>query len=210
MGSDQFEFGGEIVWRPSREYIDGSLLVAFMKKHGLRDYAELMERSTTDLEWFWRTVLDDLGIEFYAPYTAVIDASGGPQRPRWCVGGRMNIVHNCLDKWAGTPTDRRDALRWEGEEDTTRTMTFAELRREVNRCANGLRMLGVERGGCVALFMPMCPELVIAFYAVLKIGAIVLPLFSGYGADAAATRIDDAGATVVITADAFWRRGQVV
>ena len=210
MASDQFEFGGEIAWRPSREYIDGSRLVAFMKKHGLRDYAELMARSTTDLEWFWRSVLDDLGIEFYQPYTTVIDASSGPERPRWCVGGRMNIVHNCLDKWAGTPTDRREALRWEGEEGSTRTLTYAELRREVNRCANGLRMLGVERGGRVALFMPMCPELVIAFHAVIKIGGIVLPLFSGYGADAAATRIEDAGATVVITADGFWRRGQMV
>ena len=208
--SEHFEFGGDIAWRPSREYIDRSRLMAFIRRHELRDYGELMQRSTTDLEWFWRAVLDDLGIEFYEPYRDVIDLSAGPPHPKWCVGGRMNIVHNCLDKWFGTPTDHRDAVRWEGEEGVTRTLTYAELRREVNRCANGLRALGVASGDRVALFMPMCPELVIAFFAVIKIGGIVLPLFSGYGADAIATRLVDAGAVAMFTADGFWRRGQQV
>jgi acetyl-CoA synthetase len=208
--TDQFEFGGEIAWRPSRDYIEHSRLVAFIRKHGLRDFAHLMERSTTDLDWFWRSVLDDLGIEFYEPYQAVIDTAAGVAHTRWCVGGRMNIVHNCLDKRAGTPLDERDALRWEGEEGTTRALTYAELRRQVNRCANGLRDLGIAPGDRVALFMPMCPELIVAFFAVIKIGGVILPLFSGYGADAVATRLTDAGATVLITADGFWRRGQTV
>jgi acetyl-CoA synthetase len=210
MSVDQFEFGGEVAWRPSREFIEHSRLTDFITRHGLRDYAELMHRSTTDLEWFWRAVLDDLGIEFYRPYTAVLDASRGIARTEWCVGGRMNIVHNCLEKWAGTPTATRAALHWEGEEGTTRTLTYRELLRDVNRCANGLRQLGVGRGDRVALFMPMCPELVVAFFAVIKLGGIVLPLFSGYGADAVATRIQDAGARVLMTADGFWRRGQRV
>jgi acetyl-CoA synthetase len=208
--SDQFEFGGEVVWRPSREYVESSRLVAFIRRHGLRDYDELMRRSTTDLEWFWQAVLDDLGIEFYEPYLQILDTSAGPAHARWCVGGRMNIVHNCLDKWEGTPTDDRVAVRWEGEEGTTRTLTYAELRRDVNRCANGLRQLGVLRGERVALFMPMCPELIVAFFAVIKIGGVILPLFSGYGADAVATRLTDAGVSVMITADGFWRRGQAV
>ena len=210
MASGQFEFGGEIAWRPSRDYVEHSRLVAFIRKYGLRDYAHLMERSTTDLDWFWRSVLDDMGIEFYEPYQAVIDTTAGIAHTRWCVGGRMNIVHNCLDTRAGTPLDQRDALRWEGEEGTTRTLTYAELRREVNRCANGLRTLGIAPGDRVALFMPMCPELIVAFFAVVKIGGIILPLFSGYGADAVATRLNDAGATVLVTADGFWRRGQTV
>ena len=141
---DQFEFGGAIAWRPSSEYIERSRLVAFMRKHGLGSLDELMDRSTTDLEWFWRAVMDDLGIEFYEPYTRVLDLSPGIARPRWCIGGRMNIVHNCLEKWARTSTAHRDALRWEGEEGTTRTMTYGELLREVNRAANGLRALGVR------------------------------------------------------------------
>ena len=207
---DAFEFGGEIAWRPTPEYIERSRLTAFMRTYGLRDYAHLMQRSTTDLDWFWGAVLDDLGIEFYEPYRAVLDTSRGIARTQWCVGGRMNIVHNCLDKWMGTPVQHRPALHWEGEEGTTRTMTYEQLRREVNRCANGLRRMGIGRGDRVALFMPMCPELIAAFFAVISVGGIVLPLFSGYGADAVASRLQDSGAKALFTADGFWRRGQVV
>ena len=207
---DQFEFGGAIAWRPTPEYTEQSRLVAFMKKHGLNSFDELMKRSTTDLDWFWRAVMDDLGIEFYEPYSRVIDLSTGPATPRWCIDGRMNIVHNCLDKWMGTPVEHRPALRWEGEEGTTRELTYGELLRDVNRAAGGLRALGLGRGDRVALFMPMCPELVAAFFAVIKVGGIVLPLFSGYGADAVTTRLQDAGAQLLNTTDGFWRRGQHV
>jgi acetyl-CoA synthetase len=207
---DAFEFGGEIAWRPTPEYIERSRLTAFMRTHGLRDYAALMERSTTDLEWFWRSVLDDLGIQFYEPYRTALDTSRGIARTEWCVGGRMNIVHNCLDKWMGTEVEHRAALHWEGEEGATRTWTYRQLRQEVQRCANGLRRMGIGRGDRVALFMPMCPELVAAFFAVIHVGGIVLPLFSGYGADAVASRLQDSGAKALVTADGFWRRGQLV
>jgi acetyl-CoA synthetase len=207
---DQFEFGGAIAWRPTHDYIERSRLTEFITAHGLRDFDELMQRSTTDLEWFWQTMLDDLGIEFYEPYRAVLDMSRGVAHTQWCVGGRMNIVHNCLEKWMGTPTESLAAVRWEGEEGTTRTLTYRELLREVSRCANGLRRLGLERGDRVALFMPMCPELITAFFAVIAAGGIVLPLFSGYGSEAVATRLQDAEAKVLMTADGFWRRGQIV
>jgi acetyl-CoA synthetase len=207
---DQFEFGGDIAWRPTPEYIAGSRLNGFMKKHGIGSFDELLERSTKDLEWFWSAVMDDLGVEFYEPYSRIADLSSGIARPQWCVGGRMNIVHNCLDKWIGTPTEHRPALHWEGEEGATQTLTYGELWREVNRAASGLRHLGVGPGERVALFMPMSPELVVAFFAVIKVGGIVLPLFSGYGADAVTTRLQDAGVKVLVTADGFWRRGQAV
>ena len=207
---DQFEFGGEIAWRPTREYIDNSRLKAFIDRHGLRDYPALLERSVAEPEWFWSAVLDDLGIEFYHPYERVLDMSRGIEWPRWCVGGRLNIVHNCLEKWIGTPTEYLTAVRWEGEEGTVRTLTYAELSRAVDRCAAGLRALGLGKGDCVALFMPMCPELIVAFFAVIKIGGVILPLFSGYGADAVTMRLQDAEARALLTADGFWRRGQPV
>jgi acetyl-CoA synthetase len=206
----EFEFGGTIAWRPTREYIEHSRLKSFMDRHGLRDYAALLQRSTTDLDWFWNAVIADLDIEFYEPYRQVIDTSPGLPWTRWCVGGRMNIVHNCLDKWASTPTASRPALHWEGEEGVSRTLSYEQLTREVNACANGLRALGVGKGDRVALFMPMCPELIVAFFATIKIGAIILPLFSGYGADAVATRLRDADAKAMFVADGFWRRGQPV
>jgi len=181
-----------------------------MDRHGVRDFAELLHRSTSDPEWFWPAVLDDLGIEFYRRYSTVLDSSNGPAWPRWCVGGELNIVHNCLDKWMATAVEERVALRWEGEEGDVRHLTYWELWWTVNLCAAGLRRLGVGKGDRVALFMPMCPELVIAFFAVIRVGGVILPLFSGYGADAVATRLNDAGARVLVTADGFWRRGQQV
>ena len=208
--ADQFEFGGEIAWRPTRDYIDNSRLKAFIDRHRLRDLDHLLHRSVAEPEWFWSAVLDDLDIEFYEPYQTVLDTSGGVAWPRWCVGGRLNIVHNCLDKWIGTPTEQAPAIRWEGEEGTTRSVTYGELARDVGRCAGGLRALGLGKGDCVALFMPMCPELITAFFAVIKIGGVILPLFSGYGADAVTMRLLDAEAKAMVTADGFWRRGQPV
>lgn len=207
---DQFEFGGEIAWRPTPDYVAHSRLKAFIDRFGLRDYDELWRRSLADPEWFWRAVLDDLDIQFYEPYTEVLDLANGPAWPRWCVGGRLNIVHNCLDKRIGTPAEHLDAVRWEGEEGVVGRLTYGELFRDTNRCANALRALGIGKGDRVGLFLPMGPELIVSFFAVVKIGGIVLPLFSGYGADAIATRANDAGVTVLITADAFRRRGQPV
>jgi acetyl-CoA synthetase len=210
MTADAFEFGGEVAWRPTPGYINRSRLKAFMDRHGIAGHEELLRRSVAEPDWFWPAVLEDLDIRFYEPYTTILDTSRGIAWARWCVGGKLNIVHNCLDKWMGTPVAERTAVRWEGEEGTTRTRTYAELYRDVNRCANALRALGVSKGDRVALFMPMCPELVAAFFAVIKIGGIVLPLFSGYGADAVVMRMQDADASVLITADGFWRRGQPV
>jgi acetyl-CoA synthetase len=205
-----FEFGGAIAWRPTREQIEQSRLHAFMTRHGLRDFAALHQRSISDPEWFWPAVLDDLGIEFYEPYSRILDTSRGPAWPRWCVGARLNIVHNCLDKWQASDAASRLALICEDEAGNVETRTYAELTADVNRCAAALRELGIQRGDRVALFMPMSPALVAAFFAIVKIGAIVLPLFSGYGPDAVATRLRDAGVRLLFTSDGFWRRGQKV
>ena len=205
-----FAADDEIVWRPGAQWIEQSNLKRFMDAHGLASLEELQRRSTSDIAWFWDAVLRDLGIEFYEPYSEIVDLSRGPAWPRWCVGGEMNIVHNCLDKHAGTPADARIALRAESEDGTTRTLTLAELRREVNRVANALRSLGLGKGDAIAVFMPMTPECVIAMLAIIKIGGIFLPLFSGYGADAVASRLADAEAKALFTADGFLRRGKVV
>jgi acetyl-CoA synthetase len=205
-----FDFGGEIAWRPTPEYVNHSRLKAFIDRHGLSGYDDLLRRSVADPEWFWPAVLDDIGIEFYEPYRRVLDVSRGAAWARWCVGGRMNIVHNCLDKYLGTDVERAVALRCEDEPGAVEVLTYGELTRAVNRCASALRDLGVGKGDRVALFMPMCPELVTAFFAIAKLGGVVLPLFSGYGSEAVATRLADAGATALFVADGFWRRGQRV
>ncbi len=209
--TDDFTFGGEIVWRPTPADSARSNLRRFMNQHGLVDFDSLLQRSTTDIAWFTDAVLKFLDIRFATPYRQVVDLSRGKPWPQWCVGGRLNIVQTCIDKHYADPGQaNRPALHWEGEDGQTSTLTYADLYREVNHCANALRQLGFKKGEAIGLFMPMTPEIVIALLAIAKIGGIILPLFSGYGAGAAATRLNDAAAVGLITADGFQRRGQLV
>ncbi len=210
MATDTFPFGQPIVWQPNPRWIQESNLQRFMERHHITTYDELFKKSIEDIEWFWEATLEDLGIEFYEPYEKIVDLSRGIQFPRWCVGGKMNIIHNCLDKWQQTPVAERVALRWEGEEGTVRTFTYRELYREVNRVAAALREAGFKKGDAIGLYMPMIPELAIAFLAIVKIGGIILPLFSGYGPTAIATRLADADARAVFTVDGAFRRGKKV
>lgn len=207
---DTFPFDQEIVWQPEPAQIENGNLMRFMRANGIKTLDELMNRSIRDIGWFWDAVMKDLDIRFYEPYDSVIDLSSGIQFPSWCLGARMNIVHNLLDRWQGTSTAERVALRWEGEEGTVTTLTYGELDREVCRCANALRELGLGKGDAIGLYMPMTPELCIAFLAIAKIGAVILPLFSGYGSGAIASRLNDAGARALFTSNGAYRRGTVV
>jgi len=209
--NEKFTFGGDIVWRPTPDYIERSNLTRFMRQHQIGSFAELQTRSTADVAWFTDAILKFLDIQFQTPYRQVVDLSPGIQRPIWCVGGKLNIVHNCVDKWAAN-TDTRDnlALIWEGEEGDSRSLSYSQLAAEVNRCANALRGLGLGKGDGIGLHMPMTPEICIALLAIAKIGAIILPLFSGYGVGAIVARLVDAGAKALFTADGFFRRGSVV
>jgi acetyl-CoA synthetase len=206
----EFTFGGPIAWSPSVEQIEQTQLKQFMNAHGIATFPELVERAGSDIAWFWNAVLAQLNIEFYQPYSRIVDLSDGPPWAHWCVGGKMNIAHNALDKWVTTPTATRLAIRWEGEEGSTRTLTYAELHVEVNRLASGLRSLGLGNGDRIGVFMPMTPEIAVALLAIAKIGAVILPLFSGFGAGACATRLNDAEAKALIIADGTFRRGQLV
>ena len=206
----EFDFGGDFVWWPDPVAAGQSNLARFMRRHGIASLDDLIPRSLDDVAWFWEAVLTDLDIQFYEPYRQIADFSRGIEWPVWCPGGVMNIVHNCLDKWLNTPTAAAEALRWEGEEGTTRVLTYRELAQEVNKAANALRELGCGRGDAIGLFMPMVPEIAIALLAIARIGGIIVPLFSGYGQGAVASRLQDANAIALITADGFYRRGQEI
>ncbi len=203
-----FQFGGEFAWHPTPDLIAQSNLQRFIERHALGSYEELMRRSTTDIAWFWDTVLRDLGIQFYKPYSHVVDLTQGKPWAHWCVDGQMNILHNLLDKYAGTEIDNGLAIKSEIEDGTTRTITYKDLREQVNKMAAGLRNLGLGRGDAIGVFMPMVPEIVIAMLAIIKIGGIFLPLFSGFGAAAIVSRLNDAEAKALFTADGTSRRGR--
>ena len=208
--TEHFTFGGDIVWRPTADYIERAHLTAFMQQHGIEDFDELMSRSTTDIAWFTDAVLKYLDIQFFEPYSKVVDLSEGIQFPKWCVNGKMNIVHNCVDKYQRSAISYRPSVVWEGEEGTRKSLSYKELYQGVNRCANALRSLGLAKGDAIGLFMPMTPEIVVALLAIAKIGGIILPLFSGYGAGAIVSRLVDADAKALFAADGAFRRGKAV
>ena len=207
---DSFEFGGDVVWEPTPEHIERANLTRFMRQHGIEDFVALMRRSTEEVAWFTESILKFLDIQFYEPYSQVVDLSEGIQFPKWCVDGKMNIVHNCVDKYQSSVVSDQLSVVWEGEEGDTSSLTYRELYVQVNKVANALRSLGLGMGDAIGLFMPMTPEIVIAMLAVAKIGGIILPLFSGYGVGAVVTRLADADAKALFTADGFFRRGKPV
>lgn len=208
--TDQFTFGGDIVWRPVAEDIEHANLTAFMRTHAIEDFATLMQRSTNDVAWFTDAVLKYLDVQFYEPYTRVVDLSMGIRLPQWCVNGKMNIVHNCVDKWQTIENGKQKAIVWEGEEGSETSLTYEQLYKEVNKTANALYSLGLGKGDAIGIFMPMTPEIVIALLAIAKIGGIILPLFSGYGAGAIVSRLQDADAKALFACDGAYRRGKPV
>jgi acetyl-CoA synthetase len=196
-------------WHPSPEYLDNSNVSRLMRTLGTQDAAELRACSVADISAFWDAVVADLGIEFREPYRKVVDLAGGIAYPEWFPGGRLNLADAAVDRWAQR-TPGTSAVIHEAEDGTVRTLSYAQLADQVARVRGGLRHHGIGAGDAVALYLPMTPEAVVAYYAVVSIGAIAVPLFSGFAAAAAAARISDAGAKAVITADGTVRRGKTV
>ena len=210
----------QIAYEPSESFVERSNVARFMEKHDIDDFETLHRRSTTvvdgvtasGLEWFWDEVVEHLGLEFDEPYDAVRDATRGPQFTEWYVGGELNIAHNVLDRHASPDAPARNAVAtiWEGEDGEVREMTYHELHREANQVANALEARGIETGDTVGLYMPMVPAVVSILYGCFMVGAIAVPIFSGFGVDATAKRIDDAECSVLFTGDGFYRRGEEV
>src|SRR5947207_14596034 len=200
----------EIIWRPTPEVIERARLTKFMRAHGIAALETLQRRSVDDAEWYWDAVSKYLGFRWMNPYGRVLDISRGIAFPRWFEGDSMNLSDNCVDRHVDEGRGEQPAIIWEAEDGHVRTLTYRELSSEVNRLSNVLKRLGVEPGDAVGLFLPMGPEAAIAIMAICRIGAIYSPSFSGYGAQAVSARLVDCQAKVLLTADGFPRRGQVV
>ena len=195
-----------MIWEPSRDYIEQTNVWRFMQRLGFADREAFLRFSREEPDRFWDETMREMRVEWFQPYRQVVDSSRGPEWSQWFVGGRLNIAHNCLDRWAG---DRdRVACLWESESGETRTVTFEALRAEANRVANGLAALGLAAGDRVALSMPMVPEILSILYGCFKAGLTVVPIFAGFGSGAIATRLEDSGARVLFTADCLVRRGK--
>jgi len=173
----------------------------------LEQYRELQARAAADPEGFWAD-LAERELDWFEPWTQVLDWQ--PPFAQWFVGGKLNITHNCLDRHLRTWRRNKAALIWEGEPGDSRTLTYAQLHREVCQMANVLKQLGVGKGDRVGVYMPMIPEAAIAMLACARIGAPHTVVFGGFSAEALKDRLNDASAKLVITADGGYRKDKVV
>jgi acetyl-CoA synthetase len=199
----------EVVWRPDETTLEHANATRLLRRSGESSWAGLQRRSWQEPEWFWPLCIDDMGLEFSTPWEQVIDDSRGPQWATWFVGSTVSIAHNCVHRWAMRRPDALAAVGL-GEDGSRRTLTFAELSRDVTRLAERLVELGVEPGDRVGIFLPMSPDVAVASHAIAHIGAIQVPIFSGFAAPAVAQRLEASEAKVVITQDASSRRGKTV
>ena len=200
----------EVIWRPSDDVRDGSNAMRLARRLGFDDYWELVRFSAEEPERFWPEAISDMGLEFSQPWEQVLDVSRGPEWARWFVGGKLNLAWNCVHRWARGERADADAAVWQSEDGERRAVTYRELSGEVTRFAEALAALGVEAGDRVALFLQMSPEVAIASHACAHLGAIQVPIFSGFAAPAIKARLQHSGAKVVVTADGSLRRGREV
>jgi acetyl-CoA synthetase len=167
---------------------------------------DLYERAKGDRLGFWAE--QALTLDWIAPWRRVLEWN--PPHAKWFVDGKLNVAANCVDRHLEGPRRNKAAIIWEGEPGDHRVLTYWDLAREVNRCGNALRALGIKRGDRVAIYLPMIPEAAIAMLACARIGAVHSVVFGGFSAESVRDRINDASAVALITADGGFRRGQVI
>ena len=231
MNENTFE-DQPIAWTPSPEVIERAQLTKFMRQVGVSTFDELYQYSIRDVEKFTEEVLKFLDIRFDPPYSKLLDTSNGPEFPNWLqaetrpVGSvpamqkpaqskgethaGLNITEMCLDRWQTDEMKDQPAVIWEGEEGLVETLTYKELFDDVTKCAAGLSANGFGKGDAIGIHLPMIPETVIALLAINRIGAIAVPVFSGYGVEAIVSRMNAVGAKALFTSFGFSRRGKLV
>jgi acetyl-CoA synthetase len=185
------------VYYPSKEVIDQA---------NIKDYDKLYKYSIENREQFWAEEAENL--EWFKKWDKVLDDSEKPFY-KWYVGGKINIVHNAIDRHLKTWRRNKLALIWEGEPGDFRTFSYHALDREVRKFANILHSMGVKKGDIVTIYMPQIPELMFAMLACAKIGAVHSVVYGGFSVEALAERIADARSKVLVTADGGWRRGKI-
>jgi acetyl-CoA synthetase len=200
----------DFVWRPDRERIEAANLTRLARRLGVDGYHELHRFSLEAPDRFWAAVVDDLGLELAEPWQQVVDVSRGIEWPRWFVGARLNLAWNCVHRWAASELGGEEAAVWLSEDGERASLTWRQLSDEVYRLAEGLASLGIGEGDAVGIFLPMSPQVAIASHACAHLGAVQVPIFSGFAAPAIAARLGDAKVKALITADTSLRRGHAV
>ena len=196
------------IWYPTSEFIEAANVTRLMTRMEVNTASELQALSIADPELLYRSVCEDLEIEWFQPYDRTLDPALGKPWSQWFVGGQVNVAHNCLDRHVAAGRGKHLAMVWNGEDGSVRRRTYAELKTDVDSMANGLVRLAADHGDRIGFYLPMIPEALVAFLACLKIGAIPVPVFTGFGADAIVQRLSHCDTKILITADGFLRRGR--
>lgn len=198
------------VWTPDPSTFATAPLGRMAARHGLHDVQSVYLRAAQDPNWYWAAAAEDLGVRWMMPYSDILDLSGGSEFPRYFAGGRLNWSDYAVDRWVDAGRGDAVAITWQGDDGDRRQVTYAELLADVQRAAGALLAAGVEPGDAVGLIVPMTPEAVVAVLAAARIGALTVPMFSGYGPSAIRERLQQSSARVLVTADSFPRRGRRV
>lgn len=210
-GRAAFGDSSAAVWWPGEADTGRSRLAKAMAKWGFNSLAEFHAYSVDHSEWFWAAAAEDLGIPLKGPYSVVRDDARGRELPVWFSGATLNVVDACVECNARDPEQAaRPAVIFESDSGQGRSLSFLELKREVDLFAGALKRLGIKAGDRIGLFMPPVPEASVALLGAAKIGVIVVPAFSGYGSEPLATRLNAAGVRLLVVADGTTRRGKPV
>jgi acetyl-CoA synthetase len=199
----------QYAWVPSAEQLESANVTRLARLLGCEDFPALHRVSVEEPDRFWRTVRDDLELPLARDWDEVLDDSRGKEWTTWFTGARLNLANACVHRWAGERPDEEAAV-WLAEDGGRSALTWSELSREVTRFAEALAALGVGEGDAVGMYLPMSPHAAVVSHACAHVGAIQVPIFSGFAAPAIAARLADAGAKVLVTADATLRRGTTV
>jgi acetyl-CoA synthetase len=198
-----------IAWQPTQDVMRRAQLTRFIKQIGVSTFDELYQFSINETEKFTAEVLKFLDIRFNPPYKKLLDLSDSVEFPQWCVGAGLNIVSHCVDRWQTDEMKGEIAVILEREEGDSDFLTWWELQQEVESCAAGLRKNGLEKGDAIGIHLPMILETVVALLAIGRIGAIAVPVFSGYGVEAIASRLNAVKAKALFTILGFPRRDKI-
>jgi acetyl-CoA synthetase len=193
-------------WRPSAEQLESANVTRLARALGCAGYEELHRVSLEEPDRFWRAVREDLGVPLARDWDRVLDDSRGKEWTTWFTGARLNLATACVHRWAAERPGEEAAV-WQAEDGERTSLRWGELSHEVTRFAEALVALGVEPGDAVAMYLPMSPQAAIVSHACAHVGAIQVPIFSGFAAPAIAARLADAEAKVLVTADGTLRRG---
>jgi acetyl-CoA synthetase len=180
-----------------------------MKKYGIADYIQLVQKSNENIEWYWNAVNEDLNIEWFKKYDQTLDSSNGIPWTRWFINGKCNIISNVIDRHAKNQPDKI-AYIFENEKGDITKISYGQLAYEVNLVACSLLAAGIKKGDVIAVYLPMVPEAFFSIFACSKIGAVHTTIFSGYGSKALHLRLKSSNAKMLITSYKMYRRSCII